>query len=110
MKCFICGSESKAAINFALFEQITKKNLSNIDKYIKICLFGNMNVGKSSILRRLIDNEFEYQTNPTIGIDFKYLDRNIDGKVYRFQIWDSAGQERYRSMSSHHLKGICFFT
>lgn len=25
--------------------------------------------------------------------------------MYRFQIWDSAGQERYRSMSSHHLKG-----
>lgn len=56
--CHNCGSSSKPVINFALYEQITKKNLSNIDKYIKVCLFGNMNVGKSSILRRLVDDEF----------------------------------------------------
>lgn len=86
-------------------EQINKRNHENIDKYVKVCLFGNMNVGKSSIIRRLVDNEFEYNTNPTIGIDFKYLDQEVGGKLCRFQIWDSAGQERYRSMSSHHLKG-----
>lgn len=43
--------------------------------------------------------------NPTIGIDFKFIDKSIDNLVYRFQIWDSAGQERYRAVSSNHLKG-----
>jgi small GTP-binding protein len=79
--------------------------LKNIDKFIKVCLFGNMAVGKTSILKRLVDNEFEIKSTPTIGIDFKYADQQVDDKTYRFQIWDSAGQERYRAMSSDHLKG-----
>lgn len=103
--CPSCKEKGKPVINILVLEGINKRNNESIDKYVKICLFGNMNVGKSSIIRRLVDNEFEYNTNPTIGIDFKYIDQEINGKVCRFQIWDSAGQERYRSTSSHHLKG-----
>ena len=104
-KCYSCGNSSKAVINFALYDQLTKQMLKNIDKFIKVCLFGNMAVGKTSILKRLVDNEFEIKTTPTIGIDFKYADQQVGDKTYRFQIWDSAGQERYRAMSSDHLKG-----
>ena len=103
--CPGCQHHGKPVVNIALYEQINKRNHENIDRYVKVCLFGNMNVGKSSIIRRLVDNEFQYNTNPTIGIDFKYLDQEVDGQLCRFQIWDSAGQERYRSMSAHHLKG-----
>lgn len=91
-KCTLCGTVGKCVVNFALYEQVAKQNLTNIDKYVRICLFGNMNVGKTSVLCRLVDNEFQYHTNPTIGIDFKYVDRSINDKLYRFQIWDSAGQ------------------
>lgn len=66
--------------------------LKNIDKFIKVCLFGNMAVGKTSILKRLVDDEFEAKTTPTIGIDFKFADQHVGAKTYRFQIWDSAGQ------------------
>lgn len=91
-ECYSCQNSSKPVVNFALYENLTKKMLSNIDKFIKVCLFGNMAVGKTSILKRLVDNEFEVKTTPTIGIDFKYVDQQVQDKTYRFQIWDSAGQ------------------
>lgn len=56
--CFSCSYSGKPAVNYAILEHVVKKNTSNIDKYIKICLFGNMDVGKSSLLKRLIDDEF----------------------------------------------------
>lgn len=64
-----------------------------------------MDVGKTSLLKRLAQDHFDFKTNPTIGIDFKFVDKEIEGKTCRFQIWDSAGQERYRAVSSNHLKG-----
>ena len=56
--CFTCGSLGQPAVNYAILEHVVKKNTGNIDKYIKICLFGNMDVGKSSLLKRLIDDSF----------------------------------------------------
>ena len=52
-----------------------------------------------------MDDEFEEFINPTIGIDFRYKDAQVANSVYRFQLWDSAGQEKYRSMVTQHLKG-----
>ena len=40
----------------------------------------------------------------TIGYDFAFEDRMIDGMNVRFQLWDSAGQEKYRAISPLHYK------
>ena len=42
----------------------------------------------------------------TIGYDLKFEDRNIDGLAIRFQLWDSAGQEQYRTISPIHYKSM----
>lgn len=91
-KCFICSVKGSPVLNIAMYEQVLRKNYRNIDKFLKICLFGNMGVGKSSVLKRLTGQEFNLHMDPTVGIDFKYIDKEIDGLTYRFQIWDSAGQ------------------
>lgn len=48
--------------------------------------------------------EFNEDISTTIGYDFTFKDRFINGYCVRFQLWDSAGQERYRAISPIHYK------
>ena len=70
------------------------------DEYtFKIIIIGDTNVGKTQILNAYTD-EFKEKSETTIGIDFKI--KKIDKKEYSviFQIWDTAGEERYKSVVS----------
>jgi small GTP-binding protein len=40
----------------------------------------------------------------TIGLGFRYVSEEIDGKVYKFEMWDTGGQEKYRAMTSTYYK------
>eukprot|EP01029_Cantina_marsupialis_P021444 TRINITY_DN512_c0_g1_i1.p1 TRINITY_DN512_c0_g1~~TRINITY_DN512_c0_g1_i1.p1 ORF type:complete len:202 (-),score=28.51 TRINITY_DN512_c0_g1_i1:160-765(-) len=78
------------------------------DKYdhiFKLVIIGDSAVGKTSIVQRFIDNSFDEDGSPTIGVDFgvKYLD--ISGKRIKTTIWDTAGQERFRTVTSSYYKG-----
>ena len=73
---------------------------------IKIIIIGNAGVGKSAIANKLVNKEFypdRYET--TIGVDFhlKYLE--IANIKYKIQIWDTAGQEKFRSITRSYYKG-----
>jgi Ras-related protein Rab-1A len=59
---------------------------------IKLLIIGNSGVGKSSLLTRFADDDFREQYIYTIGVDFKVRTLNIDGKIVKLQIWDTAGQ------------------
>jgi len=70
-------------------------------KYIfKIIIVGNSTVGKSSLLNRYIDNNFNDTYSTTIGVEFgvKYVTLN-DNTPIKLQIWDTAGQESFRSIT-----------
>lgn len=73
---------------------------------IKMCLCGNMAVGKSSILKRYCDNTFVMGTPPsTIGVDFKVNTVTAStGVRIKLQISDLAGQERFHSVVSNYFK------
>ncbi len=81
-----------------------KKILKDIDKFIKVCFVGESKVGKTSLINRLRGNEYKEDTVATIGYDFAFVDRVINDFNIRFQLWDSAGQERYRAVSPIHYK------
>ena len=67
---------------------------------------GTLGVGKSCILARLIDNEFNEQHNVTIGVEFGNYVMRIDGQhIIQLQIWDTAGQEAFRSITRIFYKG-----
>ncbi|KAJ5076541.1 rab family gtpase [Anaeramoeba ignava] len=72
----------------------------SFDYMFKIILIGNSNVGKTSLIIRYVDNNFIFIKETTIGIDFRTKDTEIDGKIVRLQIWDTAGQEIYRNSIS----------
>ena len=71
----------------------------------KILLAGNTSVGKSSIFLRFVDNIWNDAFVPTIGVDFKIKTLNINYKNVKLQIWDTAGEERFRTIISSYYRG-----
>ncbi|XP_065362910.1 ras-related protein Rab-18 [Calliphora vicina] len=69
------------------------------DKAIKLLVIGESGVGKSSLIRRFVENKFDENHDVTIGMDFKSKVMNIDGVDYKLALWDTAGAERFRSLT-----------
>ena len=68
-------------------------------------MIGNSGVGKSCLLLRFADDQFQDNFMPTIGVDFKIRTLDSDDKVCKLQIWDTAGQERFKTITSSYYKG-----
>ena len=77
----------------------------NYEYLYKILMIGNTNVGKSSLLLQLTDNRFMFGITPTIGVDFGITNIVIDNTNIKLQIWDTAGQDRFRNITTSYYKG-----
>ena len=71
----------------------------------KILTIGESDVGKTSILRRFVQNKFVKNHLSTIGIDYHTKTLHIYGKEIKLRIWDTAGQERYHNITTQVFKG-----
>jgi Ras-related protein Rab-6A len=76
---------------------------SSIDTY-KIVVLGDISVGKTSILSRFRYGIFEPEYMPTLGIDFFSQNLFYEDKTIRLILWDTAGEERFRSLIPSYLK------
>lgn len=71
-------------------------------------MLGDINVGKTNIIRRLLDQEFqEYEA--TVGVEFGFIEaRDIDkddpNVSLSIQLWDTSGAERYRAITTSHIR------
>lgn len=72
---------------------------------LKILVIGESAVGKSALLLRYIDNTFTQTFMTTIGVDFKNKVIDIEGNVVKLQIWDTAGQEKFRAITKAYYRG-----
>lgn len=84
---------------------------------IKCVLLGNADVGKSCLVERFLRHQWKNDTAPTIGTAFgvKTLTVSVYGQSYTHTmgVWDTAGSERYYSMTQHYFNGthaaiVCF--
>lgn len=75
------------------------------DYVFKIIIVGDAGVGKSCLLRRFADQSFTDNYINTIGVDFKVRTLEIGGKNVKLNIWDSAGQERFRTIVNTYYRG-----
>jgi len=80
-------------------------NSSDYEYIFKLILIGNSGVGKSSIINRYMQKEFDDSYKCTIGVDFLMKSLTIKGKTVKLQLWDTAGQEKYKSMVSSYYRG-----
>ncbi|KAK8546295.1 hypothetical protein V6N13_067520 [Hibiscus sabdariffa] len=74
------------------------------DLSFKILLIGDSGVGKSSLLVSFISASAE-DLAPTIGVDFKIKLLTVGGKRLKLTIWDTAGQEKFRTLTSSYYRG-----
>lgn len=78
-----------------------KFNNNEICDYIaKVVVIGDSSVGKTNILSRFSKNEFSIETKSTIGVEFLTKISEIKGKKIKLQIWDTAGQEKYKAITN----------
>ena len=77
---------------------------------MKLIFIGDPSVGKTSLLRRFTSEEdYDKNTPSTLGVDFTFKDFQVFEKTVKLQIWDTAGQEKYRSLINsyyRHSNGI----
>ena len=68
---------------------------------IKLLVLGDLSVGKSSFIYRFIEDKFNTDSIPTTGLDLKTADLLINNKKVRVQLWDTVGQEKYKSITQN---------
>ena len=64
----------------------------------RIVIIGDTSVGKTSILNQLIEQTFQEYEQSTVGANYQLYVEEIDGKKVEIQIWDTAGQEKFKSL------------
>ena len=81
--------------------------MSGESNYVfKILLLGDSTVGKTCFLMRFTENTFQEIHMSTIGLDYRFKKMPVDdGKEATVQIWDTAGQDRFRAITKNYYKG-----
>ena len=102
-----CGeSKQKGNNSSKLYIKEETKKKSEVKEFeIKICLLGDVNVGKTSIASRFCKNSFTDNYINTIG--GAYQQQNIvlnNGAKIKLHIWDTSGQDRFRSMTNLYYR------
>ncbi|XP_033843445.1 ras-related protein Rab-17-like [Periophthalmus magnuspinnatus] len=71
---------------------------------VKMVLLGGSGVGKSSLATRFVKGEFK-DNEPTVGCAYQTHEVSVNGTRLRFEIWDTAGQEKYHSVTPLYYRG-----
>ena len=70
----------------------------------KVVVVGASGVGKTAIVQHLTTGNFREESQPTIGVEFKSYNFQAEGDSIKLQIWDTAGQDRFRSVSKAYFR------
>ena len=83
--------------------QILNPNFKD-DIAIKVTLIGESSVGKTSIINRFVKGNFSQELESTLGANYSQIKIKRHGKKIRLDLWDTAGQEKYRAIGRHFYK------
>ena len=105
-------------------ENVCLDTLSSVDRekekdnfsyqfIFKIILIGDANIGKTSLINRYVTNLFNEKYLCTIGVDFMMKSIIYDNQLIKLQIWDTAGMEKYKQITTSYYRGaqaaiVCF--
>lgn len=80
-------------------------NGNHFDYLFKIVLTGDSEVGKSNLLSWFVRNQFNFESRSTTGVEFAIRTITVDDKRIKAQVWDTAGQSRYRAITAAYYRG-----
>eukprot|EP01064_Diplonema_japonicum_P033592 TRINITY_DN6662_c0_g1_i1.p1 TRINITY_DN6662_c0_g1~~TRINITY_DN6662_c0_g1_i1.p1 ORF type:complete len:215 (+),score=34.14 TRINITY_DN6662_c0_g1_i1:34-678(+) len=79
--------------------------ITGVNTKFKVVLLGETGVGKSSLVERLIHDEFSESQRSTVGASFLSHCVQVEDCQVNLDIWDTAGQERYRALAKMYYRG-----
>lgn len=71
---------------------------------MKVIIVGNPSVGKSNLILQYTENKFNSEHSPTLGLDFSTKKVQLNNITFTCQLWDTAGQEQFHSITSKYYK------
>lgn len=86
--------------SFEMASKTTEK-----ESLAKVIIIGDSGVGKTNLLTKFCDGVFKDSYVATIGVDFKLKTVDVDDNKFKLQIWDTAGQQRFRNITQTYYKG-----
>ena len=72
---------------------------------VKVIIIGDSSVGKTNIMNKYLKNEFLEDSKATVGVEFGSKLFKIEGHNIKAQIWDTAGEEKYKAITGAYYKG-----
>ena len=91
-------SSSENTNNFKI--ELHPEDYNQYDMSFKMIIVGDAGVGKSCLTAKASKGKFEESYTATVGFEFMLFNLKINDKVIKLQIWDTCGQEIYRSLIS----------
>lgn len=86
------------------YELLDPKN-NKSDCLFKLIVIGDSAVGKSCLMQRVTTNEFVEDHEVTVGVEFGTLIVRLEDQIFKVQIWDTAGQESFKSITKIFYRG-----
>lgn len=113
------ASQSRSVLDSSISESLSLEKESDTGvphsyQYIfKLILIGDANIGKTSLINRYVTNTFSESYICTIGVDFMMKSVLYENQTLKLQIWDTAGMERYKQLTTSYYRGaqgaiVCF--
>jgi len=78
--------------------EVLQNEINQFDLLFKLIVIGDSGVGKSCLSIKATKDYFDYLYTPTVGFEFLSFNMKINDQVVKLQIWDTCGQEAYRSL------------
>ena len=97
-----CRSFISLMVLFSFFDNFGMNTYNNY--FIKVVFVGDAAVGKTQIISRYVKNIFETDYTPTISVEFTRKEVEFKNKERKLQLWDTAGQESYKSIIKNYYK------
>lgn len=90
--------------NEDLIYELLPDDYTTYDLSYKLIVIGDSGVGKSCLNLKGTKNIFESSYNATVGFEFFSFNIKINDKILKLQIWDTCGQEIYRSLITNFYR------
>ena len=84
--------------------ELLQEDYPQYDLSFKLIFIGDPSIGKSCLTQKAIKNNFEEYYQATVGFEFLTYNLKINDKVVKLQIWDTCGQEIYRSLITNFYR------
>ena len=98
-------SSSSASLNDEDYKiEMLPEDYPQYDLSFKLIFIGDSSVGKSCLTAKAVKNNFEEYYQATVGFEFLTFNMKVNDKVIKLQIWDTCGQEIYKSLISNFYR------